>query len=86
MTRETVSAKARRYLTEARLVVTTVDGNLITAYCRGQGEIYQLGHHPDRGWWCYCPARGDCAHLLALMTVTIRKRTDRALADHGETT
>ena len=76
MTRETAGAKARRYLAEGRLGVTHVDNDLVTAYCRGQGEVYQLGHHPDRGWWCSCPARRDCAHLLALMSVTVRKRTD----------
>lgn len=76
MTRETTGAKARRYLTEGRLVVTGVDGNHVTAYCRGQGEQYDLGHTPGRGWWCSCPARGDrCAHLAALWLVAIRRRT-----------
>jgi hypothetical protein len=72
--RETVEAKAHRYLAEGRLVVTKVDADLVTAYCRGQGELYQLGHDPGRGWWCNCPVRTDrCAHLIALQTVTIRR-------------
>jgi uncharacterized Zn finger protein len=74
MTRETIEAKARRYLAEARLIVTAVEGDLVTATCRGQGEQYALGHHPARGWWCTCAARSRCAHLIALMSVTIRRR------------
>jgi hypothetical protein len=66
MTRETTESKARRYLTEARLIVT--------ATCRGQGEQYDLGHDPARGWWCDCPARRSCAHLIALQSVTVRRR------------
>jgi uncharacterized Zn finger protein len=74
VTRETVEGKARRYLCEGRLVVLGVDGNSVTATCRGQGEIYQLGHDLERGWWCTCAARRTCAHLIALMSVTIRRR------------
>jgi hypothetical protein len=71
--RETVQAKAARYLAEARLIVTAVDGDYVAAACRGDGEIYQLGHQPGRGWWCSCPVRSDCcAHLNALRRVTVR--------------
>lgn len=62
MTRETVEAKAARYLTEGRIVVTSVSGDLVTATCRGQGEQYDLGHDPARGWWCSCPVRTDRHH------------------------
>jgi uncharacterized Zn finger protein len=74
MTREALDAKARRYLGEGRLVVTHVLGDDVTATCRGQGEIYQLGHDLKRGWWCTCAARRICAHLIALMSVTIRRQ------------
>jgi len=72
--RESVEDKARRYLCEARLTVTAVDGDTVTAVCRGSGEIYECGHDPARGWHCSCPAR-RCAHLLALQSVTIRRRS-----------
>jgi uncharacterized Zn finger protein len=73
--RETVTAKAARYLAEGRLVVTGVDGDHVTATCRGSGEgCYQLGHRAG-GWWCSCPVRGTrCCHLLALQLVTVRRR------------
>lgn len=68
--REDVEAKARRYLVEGRLVVSAITGDDITATCRGQGGSYDLGH--DGGWWCSCPARRRCAHLIALQLVTCR--------------
>jgi hypothetical protein len=74
MTRESIESKGRRYLLEGRLVVTRVDGDHVSACCRGDGEVYQCGHEPDRGWWCSCPARTDqCSHLAALRLVTIRR-------------
>ena len=76
VTRETTAAKASRYLAEGRLIVTSVDGDHVTAACGGSGEVYQLGHQPGRGWWCSCPVRTDrCAHLQALQLVTIRTAT-----------
>lgn len=76
MTRETVAVKAARYLAEGRLVVTKIDGDSVTAVCRGS-EVYLLGHDVARGgWWCSCPVRrtDPCSHLLALQTVTITIR------------
>jgi hypothetical protein len=75
MTRETIADKARRYLCEGRIVVTAVDGDHVTAACRGNGEVYQLGHEPGRGWHCSCPVRTDrCAHLQALQLVAVRRQ------------
>ena len=74
MTRETVEAKAERYLISARLLVVHVNGDQVAAYCRGQDAVYRLGHTPGRGWWCSCPSRRTCAHLEALMLVVVRRR------------
>lgn len=72
--RESVEVKATRYLAEARLTVTAVNGDHVAATCRGSGEVHDLGHRPGRGWFCSCPVRSDrCAHLLALMSVTVRR-------------
>jgi hypothetical protein len=59
VTRETTAAKAARYLAEGRLTVLAVDGDQVSAVCRGAGEIYRLDHEPGRGWHCSCPVRGD---------------------------
>lgn len=76
MTRESAAVKALRYLGEARLTVTAVDGDRVRATCRGDGEAYRCGHEPGRGWTCNCPARTDqCSHLVALRLVTIRRTT-----------
>lgn len=64
--RENASTKARRYLTEGRLIVRHVDGANVRAVCRGDGRLYRLSHTIEHGWTCDCLARGRCAHLLAL--------------------
>lgn len=66
--RENAATKGRRYVVEGRLTVTLLHGRRIRATCRGGGAVYRLGH--DRAeWWCECPARGLCAHLVALQLV-----------------
>jgi uncharacterized Zn finger protein len=72
MTRESADSKGRRYLTEGRLTLTFVEGDRVAAYCRGDGELYEVGHDPAQGWFCSCAARSDCAHLVALRLVTVR--------------
>lgn len=71
MSREPVEAKGRRYLGEGRLTVTRVDEDAVEATCRGGGAVYELGHDGEH-WWCGCPARGRCAHLVALGLVVVR--------------
>lgn len=68
--RESVAAKALRYLGEGRLIVRQLDEHAgeAQADCRGRGAVYALGRD-ERGWFCTCPARGVCAHLEALRLV-----------------
>lgn len=71
--RESAEAKGRRYLVEGRLTVERLDGRMVYATCRGTDAIYQLGYDPTRSEWrSSCPARGRCAHLVALQLVTRR--------------
>jgi hypothetical protein len=74
--RENAAAKGRRYLTEGRLVVHEVDEQAGTcrASCRGGGAIYRCGRD-SAGWFCTCPARATCAHLVALQSVVAVERT-----------
>lgn len=76
--REAVGEKARRYLSEGRLTVTSLHGRRVRATCRGGGgTTYRLGF--DRGsWWCECPAYGRCSHLDALQLVTVPEREEAA--------
>jgi|GEM_PF-2676860 len=71
--RESVEQKGRRYLVEGRLVVDLVAGDEIRARCRGGGAVYELGLFNGGEWWCGCPARGRCAHLVALGLVTVAR-------------
>ena len=71
--RESLQAKAARYLAEARLEVLEVGPAVVRADCCGDaGDVYRLGWW--RGsWGCSCPAAGifrrTCAHLTALRLV-----------------
>lgn len=71
MPRESAQTKGRRYCLEGRLVVTRVTDDEIRARCRGQGHSYNLGWNPADRWWCDCPARTRCSHLVALQLVTL---------------
>lgn len=69
--RESVHAKARRYITEGRLLITEVGQDRISALCRGDGAIYDLGYRGTE-WHCNCPAMTRrCSHLTALRLVTV---------------
>ena len=75
MTRESAEAKARRYLSEARLTIVRVADDEVRALARGDGQVYRCGHVPGPrgGWFCTCAARGDCCHLIALRLVIVRR-------------
>lgn len=71
--RENVDARARRLLTEGRLVVEFARDEVVAATCRGSGTFHRVGHDPEQGWHCTCEAGGfrrRCAHVLALQLVT----------------
>lgn len=76
--RETVDAKARRYLIEARVRVLHCDENagIIEAEVRGDSRLYSTGRDAE-GWYCTCAARTrDCSHVRALRLVTVLERRD----------
>jgi uncharacterized Zn finger protein len=70
--RESVETKARRYLAEGRLTVLGVDAEGVRATCRGRGAVYRLGWNGN-DWYCTCPARQRCCHLIALQLVVVRE-------------
>lgn len=68
--RENAAAKARRYLTEGRLVLEDVRGELVRSVVRGDGAIHAQRWTPAAGWSCSCPASSTaCAHLQAVRLV-----------------
>ena len=69
--RESAATKARRYLTEGRLLVMEVAVDRFAALCRGDTGVYSLGYSAG-DWACDCPAwtRG-CSHLRALRLVIV---------------
>ena len=75
--RENAETKARRYLTEGRLIVRAINGAHVTAIARGNGAIHRINHHPGTGWDCTCPARSRCCHLIAAQLVTAPQEAPR---------
>lgn len=68
--RENAAAKAKRYLTEGRIILTDVSEGHVAASVRGEGAIY-TSTYAYGTWRCSCPARTDtCCHLKALRLVT----------------
>lgn len=78
MGRENAAAKARRLLTEGRVIVLEARGRWIRAYVRGDtGEHYEVIH--DGGAWaCPCDCRQVCSHVQAVQLVTSPVRLRRA--------
>lgn len=67
-TRENVEVKGRRYLVEGRVRVLLVHRGRIFAEVRGTEQIWHAGL--DNGqWFCDCPSRRRCSHLVALQLV-----------------
>jgi hypothetical protein len=61
--------KARRLLIEGRVRVTNADEVSIRATIRGDSGSYLVGYDPrehSQGWWCNCPAYGNCSHVQSL--------------------
>lgn len=77
MGRESVEAKARRYLNEGRVCVVHADEGYLEAFCRGAGEFYAVVYTRE-GWHCFCPSRGRCAHLAAVQLVSAPRPNDIA--------
>ncbi len=69
MNKESVVDKAHRYLTEGRVIVLVAGPGRVVATVRGDAEVHQVAYERG-GWRCSCPARGRCAHLLAVGLVT----------------
>lgn len=73
MSRETVAAKAVRYLAEGRVVLVHVSKRHgVHADVRGDGRIYRTAWQAG-DWSCTCPHTArttDCSHVVALKRIT----------------
>lgn len=74
--RETIEAKAHRYLAEGRLTIHSVRKRSVTATAKGDGADYSVTYRRGR-WSCDCPARGRCCHQVAARLVTAPQRPGR---------
>jgi uncharacterized Zn finger protein len=72
MSRETIGAKARRYLYEGRVRVLECheDDGTATIDVHGSNGSYTVTFEGDR-WRCDCPTRrGSCSHVEAVKLIT----------------
>jgi uncharacterized Zn finger protein len=73
---ENAHAKGRRYASEGRLTIRELDehAGIVMGDCRGDGATYVVGRD-ESGWFCSCPARGRCAHMIAVgLVVAVEPR------------
>jgi hypothetical protein len=49
---------------------------VVAAECRGDGMTYACGY-AQNDWYCTCPAKGRCCHLLALGLVVAVEGRER---------
>ena len=73
--RENAASKARRYLAEGRVVLVRVTDSTALARVRGGGAVHTVSASPAF-WSCSCPAKGRCAHELALGLVVAIPRAE----------
>jgi uncharacterized Zn finger protein len=71
MFKENAQTKSLRYLVEGRVILRFVDDAQVRARVRGR-EVYDVEWVAGSGWSCNCPARGRCAHRLAVAHVVAR--------------
>jgi uncharacterized Zn finger protein len=72
MPREAAFDKARRLLTEGRVIVKTANPNVVVANVRGDsGHIYTVTGDARSGFICPCQNVGPCSHAMALALVTL---------------
>jgi hypothetical protein len=69
--RESIEAKAARYLAEGRVCIRALDeyGGTVLADVRGVGSVYTTTRG-EEGWHCNCRARASCCHITAVKNVT----------------
>ena len=68
--RETAATKARRYLAEGRIIISTAEPGKVLAIARGTGQIHHAGYSAG-SWWCTCETPNDrCSHIRAIQTIT----------------
>lgn len=81
---EPIETKALRYIAEGRVRVLVVRGERVFAEVHGSREFpYHAGEDASGRSWCNCPARRDCAHLVALRMVLAPREDRRAFVRGG---
>lgn len=67
--RERPDTKARRLLGQQRVLLAHVSRHEVLAEVTGDGANYTV-RFGRGGWYCTCPCRVLCSHLIAVRLVT----------------
>ena len=70
MPRESAAMKARRLLTEGRVVVVAARGRMVQSCVRGDSGTFHEVRHEGGYWTCSCENPRICSHIQATQFVT----------------
>jgi uncharacterized Zn finger protein len=74
---EALEEKAATILSEGRLTVVSKIGDDLVCRVRGDHGTYQCGFDTIAArWFCTCPSRGECSHLVATYLIGCAADTD----------
>jgi|SRR5688500_23983 len=65
-----VREKVKDYITAGRVRIVTATRDEVDALVLGSSpDPYLVAYNESQGWFCGCPARVTCSHLLAVALV-----------------
>lgn len=73
MPRESITDKAKRYLSEGYVTVSRVEADQVDATVQGtKVRPYIVSYRTERGWRCSCVAPGArCTHTIAVSMLVL---------------
>ena len=72
---ETIHEKAQRFIAEGRITVRYLGEFVIDADVEGDHDTYPVRIEIGDTAKCWCPATGDCSHILAVLALSLARLT-----------
>ena len=72
---ETIHEKAQRFIAEGRITIRHEGETLVDADVEGDHDRYAVVVEIGDDVRCTCPATGDCSHMLAVLALSLARRT-----------
>ena len=74
-TTETIHEKALRLIKADAVTIRFQGDHVVTAEVEGDHGTYLVVVEVGDEMRCYCPASGDCSHMLAVLAVALQRNT-----------